>query len=175
MKLSKLAPICKGCHSIYIRDQLHGGTLTQWAGDGAAFYSLDGMPVFSPETLFVALGFDIDKKDCWILGQEPMNESILNAEMTDGSDAEMNFDQKASLMMKGKEIIIGYAAGKAYFFNWKYFTPLKMDENFSAVIRKVGANEILVTKDGMFPTAMIAPLKLQDDFKSWLENLLKKM
>lgn len=174
MKLSKLATICKKSKQIYIIDKPDGEGIVQWAGVGAAFYELAGMPEFSPETLFVSLGFDLDEKNLWILSREKEKERGLNLGIADDSDIEVKLDNMGSITYKGSELLIAYASGKAWLFDKKYFAPLKMDANFTASLRKFKDSRVLVTRDGLFPTAIIAPIKTEA-LKDWLVELTQKL
>ena len=173
MKLSKLAKICKDCNQIHIIDTYNGDELTQWAGDGSAFYELAGMPEFTAETLFVSLGFDLSKKDCWIMSRREEKDElpVINLAVEDDTDLEAHIEQFGSVSYRGTDYVIVYAGGKMYFFNRKYFAPLKMDENFNTVLRGSGAKKYLITKDGLFPTALIAPAQISDDMKAFLKML----
>lgn len=146
----------------------------QWAGTGAAWYELAGMPEFTPETLLVALGFDMDDKSLWILSREKEAEIKLNLGIEDDSDIEVKLDSMGTVTYMGTEYLIAYAADKAWLFDKKYFAPLKMDESFSASLRKFKDNRVLVTFDGMFPTAVIAPINA-NDLKGWLGELSEKL
>lgn len=132
------------------------------------------MPEFSPETLFVSLGFDLKDKDLWILNREKEAETGLNLGIEDDSDVEVKFDSMVSITIKGDEYLIAYAMDNAYLFDKRYFSPLKMDESFSASLRKFKDRRVLVTFDGMFPEAVIAPIDT-GNLKTKLFELAQKL
>lgn len=172
MKLSKLSSICKKRKRIVLFDDTSSEDNVQWAGDGAAFYELTGLPEFSAESLFTALGFDLSDKDCWILNRRDLDPELINTSMSvEDDDIDATLDPLGSIVFNDTELYIFHAGGEKYLFNKKYFSPLKIDENFSAVIRTTSSCKYLVTFSGMFPTAIICPVSNGTEVKDWLKAL----
>lgn len=173
MKLNKIAALCKRSKTIEILDEEQtDGTVVQWAGDGKAMYALQGMPVFTPETLFTALGFEMEEKSCWLLNQKQM--TIFDMSPAFDTDGEASFDQVGRIEYKGMPLTIAYCEGKTYFFNERYFGPLRLDANFNAHMRKTPAGvPYMVTSDGMFTTAIIAPVETGEEFRNWIKGIIE--
>lgn len=127
----------------------------QWLSDGAAAYSLAGLPKFSKETLLCML----DQDDTFPITMDAAtvidvyaDEKIFDAEMS-------------NIIIKWKKndyILVRYDINRGFFVNYKYIKDFYRDIGFIFKVRKAGRFFYLAVYDGMIPVAAVMPAAIID-------------
>ena len=65
MKFNKITSVCKKDKCILIYNLFSGSTVTQWLGNAAAMYRLEGTPEITPDELLVLLDIPAKKRSDW--------------------------------------------------------------------------------------------------------------
>ena len=160
MKLKDIAKLCKARGIITLTPV--GGT--QWIGDlGAAFPAL-GMPFMDGETVGVCLDFDEKTRE---------QVKVCNITFTDYElDEYVEGDKElTSVLLRflyyGRTVDAWSTAdGDVVFLDAAYTKPLLADDNRTQLFvrHKIGRNfGYVIGKSGMFVTAIIEPMRFQND------------
>jgi len=160
MKLKDIAKLCKARGIITLTPV--GGT--QWIGDlGAAFPAL-GMPFMDKETVGVCLDFDEKTRE---------KVKVCNITMADYEfDEYVEGDKElTSVLLRflyyGKTVDAWSTAdGDVVFLDAAYTKPLLADDDRTQLFvrRKIGRDfGYVIGKSGMFVTAIIEPMRFQND------------
>lgn len=171
MKLNKIAALCNKVKQISLYTQEdESGEKTQWAGDGCAVYALLGLPIFTAETIMNTFGVDADKKDVWLVRDEPFLEGFDLDAYSDG-DVTANFSLENYVTYCGNSYVPVRVSDEVFYIKQKYLNVIKFDEKTQMLARKTAGNTYFVVTDGLFPIAMIMPVKIEDGMKEWLKRL----
>lgn len=169
MKLSKIAAICNKKKHIALFTQ-KDEEKTQWAGDGCAVYALLGMPEFTADTIMNTFGVEESKKDVWLINDEPMPEKF-DVSVYSSSDVSGIMDLDSFVTYLGNSYIPVLVSDRRYYINKKYLDPVKFTEETQLIARSTDGQTYFLITDGMFPIALIMPVEIEENMKSWLKGL----
>lgn len=160
MKLKEIAKLCKARGIITLTSV--GGA--QWIGDFAAAFPVLGMPFMDEETVGVCLDFDEKTRE---------KVKVCNVILTDYElDEYVEGDKElTSVLLRflhyGKTVDAWSTAdGDIVFLDAAYTKPLLADDDRTQLFvrRKVGRDfGYVIGKSGMFVTAIIEPMRFQND------------
>lgn len=171
MKIGKLAALCAKTRTICLFTQKRENEENlQWAGDGKTAYALEGMPTFTAETIMATFGVDMEKKDLWIIKDEPFPKKF-DVDTYNPEDVTAMLSMENFVTYAGISYIPVQVSDERVYVQKRYLDMIRMDEETQIVARKYEGHIYLVVMDGMFPTALITPENLNETMKQWISKL----
>jgi len=164
MKIKEIAKVCDGRKRVILVNKFGNeeeGTpfVRQFAGDGAAFYPLDGMPTLDEENILTVFDVPKDKQATWTVEEQDAAGLMQDCVWTDNhpSDTEIKRSGITLCGYGGNEIEPIYTPWGLLFIAIKYLRPLK-DAGWELryFARKLeGAEPMLIAKLGMMAIASV--------------------
>ncbi len=157
MKLKAIATIFKRFKFLRIWDTPSG---SQWITNGAAVYSMEGMPKLSPATLLKIFDIPEDKQSEWTCKAEPMPADIYKI-CADYRIVKTPLDQKeTTFQWKGTTyVLLCGSNGEIVPIDGKYIKPLEDEMDYLRFFKCNLKNGVAVLcYDGLETKAVIMPV-----------------
>ncbi len=168
MKIKSVVQICKKSETIELVNVGHG---RQWLGDGAAFYPLFDMPIFTEETF--AATFDLSERDrnnvrSTMQEVSPLKSVCLDEATSEECEVEVG---PINVRYKGNTYIPLYGSHGVNFINEIYLVPFSDREDLFFFERgtQIGENTYFVIKKGFMVCGVVCPVSLPN--KEFMEAL----
>ncbi|MCL2636941.1 MAG: hypothetical protein FWD48_01090 [Oscillospiraceae bacterium] len=151
MKLKAIASLFNANKILIIYTDKDG---EQWLSNGAAAYSMRGMPHMTPEIVLRIFDVPPDKQSKWHTREEALPEAL---DFSDISEAEQEIGEplKVGIMWRGNSYHFYKDGSKIYSFNVSYFKPLCDEDAEYLTFHK------RETKNGGFALAVKVALELK--------------
>lgn len=176
MKLKKVVALCNKAKCFVLFDKIDStGEITQWLGDGSAFYPLNGLPILDKETLFAV--FDIPEKqqgEISVIRKEMPD--ALNVDDTDPTERAAQ-EGEISLLWYGSELQPLSTSKGITFIQRKYLDPLDDVMGMIRLFERVTADgqPYIVAKAGLLLAAVIMPYTAaKEPFVTQLETMARE-
>jgi hypothetical protein len=162
MKLKTIASIFNRNKRLTIYTAPNG---EQWLSNGAAMYSLRGMPRMSPGIILRIFDVPPDKQNKWICNESEMPTTI-NYE--DSTDTETDIEPlKINIEWLGDNYWLFPDGRRIYSFNEDYIKPILDEPDYLTFHKRetAGGGFVLTCKIGLEIKAIIAPAMLHTNEK----------
>jgi hypothetical protein len=133
----------------------------QWIGDGAAMYSLRGMPHMTPETVLRIFDVPPDKQNKWKQYEDDVPAHI---DCSDYASGEKDIEPlRISVVWNGCGYMVFPDGNRLYTVNKDYIKPLLDEPDYLTYHKRetAGGGFLLACKIGLELKAVIAPAILQ--------------
>lgn len=170
MKINKIAKICKKNKSLILSTEENG---SQWIGNGAAYYRVEGMPEIDTGNVFAMFELDEDKVcEKWYISEEQM-PGMFDLSMAETGDRV----QEALMIFEWDDvrtIALQTDAEEVLMVNDLYFVPVA-EEMTEMIVRHTqsGAPYIIVRR-GFFNIAIVMPMRIRASAEE-LERKLQRL
>lgn len=160
MKLKAIATIFKRNKFLCIWNAPNG---TQWITNGAAVYSMEGMPELSPATVLKIFDIPEDKQSEWNCKVEPMPSEIYD-KCVDYRAIKPPLDPKeAMIQCKGITYLLLSGNGEIVPIDEKFVKPLYDNKDYLRYHKcKLNSGFAVTCYDGLETTAIIMPIRIGD-------------
>lgn len=158
MKLKKISAMCSKSKTYHILDKTDaGGHITQWMGDGSAFYQLAGLPTLDEEGLCKLFDIAPNNRDKFDIAHRDMPLDVSDSNPLDSPVENMGM----SLFCHGKELIPLRAKDGILFIQRQYLRPMADEADLIELYEREAAGiRYIVAKAGMFIQAVILPINV---------------
>lgn len=171
MKIKKIAALCSqaGMFSLLNKTDREG-VVTQWLGDGCAFYPLVGAPMMDKDSLCTM--FDIS-------GKKRENTTVRCDEMSDRVNANDIYKgdirlepEGLTICYEGMTILLLRGTGGIICIQEKYLEPLYDEKDLLELYsRKMIGETYVVVKAGMMIRAIIGQFLIKEKLADKLEGI----
>lgn len=146
----------------------------QWAGDAFSCYELSGLPSFSVDSLLFTFGVKPEKKESWFTKEETLPKS-WDLSPDDRTDIPIVIDDNG-ILFNGTIFSILHVSGKCFVLPERYLQPIYSDQMqlFMRTMPETGESKI-IAKEGLFVTALFAPISATDDLQAWMVQTCNAM
>lgn len=160
MKLKAIATIFKRNKFLRIWNAPNG---TQWITNGAAVYSMAGMPELSPATVLKIFDIPEDKQAEWNCEVEPMPSEIYDR-CIDCCAITPSLDPKETMFQyNGITYLLSSGNGEIVPIDEKFIKPLYDDMDYLRYYKcKLKRGFAVACYDGLQTTAVIMPIRIAD-------------
>lgn len=150
------------------------GVGEQWAGDDFSCYELSGLPSFSIDSLLFTFGVKPDKKESWFTDTKILPKS-WDLSMDSRTDRPIVIDDNG-ILYKGTIFSILRVGSSCYVLPERYLQPIYSDQMqlFLRTMPETGEGKI-IAKEGMFVTALFAPISASEDLQDWMVKTCNAM
>lgn len=162
MKLKTIASIFNRNKRLVIYTANNG---EQWISNGAAIYSLRGMPHMTPEIILRIFDIPPDKHKGWLCSEEELPTVI---DFSDCTNAESEVEPgKINVEWFGESYYLFPEGRRIYTVKESYIKPLLDEPDYLSYHKRQtpGGGFVLAVKIGMELKAIICPTHLQHDEK----------
>lgn len=169
MKLKKIASIFNRNKRLIIFNAPSG---EQWIGNGAAMYSLSGMPKMTPATVLRVFDVPPDKHNKWMCEESEMPTAIS---FEDNEYGETEIEPlKTNIERFGDNFWLFPDGRRIYSFNDDFIKPLLDEPDYLTYHKRetTGGGFILACKIGMELKAIICPFMLHKE-KDFIEEITR--
>lgn len=171
MKIKKIAALCSQAGLFRLLNKTdREGVVTQWLGDGCAFYPLLGAPMMDEESLCTMLDIAGKKRENTIVRCDEMSDRVNANDLYKGDiilEAEgltICHEGTIILPLRGENGIICIQA--------KYLEPLGDEKDLLELYsRKMAGETYVVVKAGMMIRAIIGQLQVKEELADKLESI----
>lgn len=173
MKIKKIASLCSQAGMFDLLNKTdRGGVVTQWLGDGCAFYPLLGAPMMDKDSLCTMFDVTGKKRDNMIVRCDEMSEK-MNVDDLNSGDIRLE-PEGVSICHEGLTILPLRGANRTFCIQEKYLEPLDDErELLELYSRPMGEETHVVVKAGMMIRAVIAPFLVKDKLADKLETIAR--
>ena len=174
MKIKKVVALCLTTKRVCLFNHVdEDGVITQWLGDGSAFYPLNGVPFLEEETFCTV--FDVPEEKLMIRCGD-MPEGVSVEDFTD--EDQMVQPMGMSIYYGGSEVsTLRAKSGGITFIKRKYLAPLDDMTEVLQFYERVDSSgrRYIVVLSGLLIAAIIYPFDIVcDDLLEKLEALLRR-
>jgi hypothetical protein len=159
MKLKKIASLLSRnkCLIIFTSDEGE-----QWLSDGAAMYSISGMPHMTPDIVLRIFDVPPDKQAKWHTRESEMPTAIDFADTID--DEQIIEPLSISVEYRGESFLLFPDGRNIYSFNREYLKPLLDNPDYLSFYKRKTENGgfVLALKVGLELKAVIMPKTLHE-------------
>lgn len=173
MKIKKIAALCSREGVFHLASKTdQEGVVTQWLGEGGAFYPLLGAPVLDEASLCTLFDITGKKRDSTIVRCEEMSKR-LNVDDLNPGDIRLE-PEELSICYRGATILPLRGTAGTICINEKYLEPLdderKLLELYS---RTANGRTYVVVKAGMMVRGIIGPHLISQGLADKLETIAR--
>lgn len=163
MKFKAIASAYKADKRLVVINDPNG---KQWISNGAAIYSLEGMPVMNPMSILAVFDIPEEKREEWTTREEDMNDEVAylceNNQLFDENALEM---MTAEVKWNGRTCVFLKHNNEIYSINEKYLKPLYDSLEYLRFFVKKTRDEklsVVMCYYGLELKAIILPAKFND-------------
>lgn len=168
MKIKAIASAFKPKKTVVIKDVADNGV--QWITNGAAFYSMDGMPKFTPTSLLKIFDIPEEKQEEWTSEQTSVSRYIID----DSKDYELE-EMKMQIKWLGETYIFLKDEHSIFAINEQYLKPLYDEWDYLRYVAhplSSGQTTVIMCYVKLELKAVILPVTLGDNLTRELSELL---
>lgn len=168
MKIKAIASAFKPKKTAVIKDVADSGV--QWITNGAAFYSMDGMPKFTPTSLLKIFDIPEEKQAEWTSEQTSVSRYIID----DSKDYELE-EMKMQIKWLGETYIFLKDEHSIFAINEQYLKPLYDEWDYLRYVAhplSSGQTTVILCYVKLELKAVILPVTLADNLTRELSELL---
>lgn len=172
MKFTHIAKVAKRDKVCYIMDDVDG---SQWLNTMDAVYRLEGLPKMTSDDFLNLLGVPEDKKNKWDCG-EMIDEGGLTKADRPG-EIELTADPAGiSIIYADRCMTPFYTPDGVVWMDEELLEPVrKMDSHYLRFfLRGEIGSRMIAVKDGFILIAVIAAVKMSEDFMEKLNRMWRK-
>ncbi len=169
MKIKKIAALCSqaGMFSLLNKTDREG-IVTQWLGDGRAFYPLLGAPMMDKDSLCTMFDITGKKQENTIVRCDEMSD---RANVNDLYEGDIHLEQEGlTICYEGTEILPLRETNRIICIQEKYLGPLDDEKKLLELYsRTMDGVPHVVVKAGMMIRAVIGQYQVKENFADKLE------
>lgn len=157
MKIKKIAYLCNKEGAFIIKNKVDKeGVVTQWLGDGSAFYPLLGAPMLDKEGLCTMFDITEKRRENTVVECDEMSERVNIGDMNSGDIRLVPVE--LSICYHGTTILPLQAAKEIILIQEKYLEPLDDEKELLELYRReANGQTYVVIKAGMMIRGIVAP------------------
>lgn len=174
MKIKKIASLCSRGTGFFLKNKTdREGVVTQWLGDGGAFYPLLGAPVLDEDSLCTMLDITGKKRESTIVRCDEMPEGI---NVDDISDMDLRLEQEElSICFCGITVLPLRGQNDIICIQAKYLEPLDDEKKLLELYsRTEGEMTYVVAKAGMMIRGIIMPYQVEEEMADRLSDIARE-
>lgn len=171
MKIKKIASLCSREGVFHLSNKTDGeGVMTQWLGEGHAYYPLLGAPMLDKDSLCTMFDITGKKRDSVIVRCNEMSKK-MNVDDLSSGDCRLK-PEGLSICYEGLTILPLRGATGTFCIQEKYLEPLDDErELLELYSRPMEEKTYVVVKAGIMIRAVIAPFLVKDKLADKLEAI----